>query len=48
MSLKDIVNEEVAQALANNYDKLMKSKINIIHPDVYLKYSSVNMLWKTR
>ena len=29
MSLKDIVNEEVAQALANNYDKLMKSKINI-------------------
>ena len=46
MSLKDIghfapgelkfsVNEEVAQALANNYDKLMKSKINIIHPDVY-------------
>ena len=43
MSLKDIVNEEVAQALANNYDKLMKSKINIIHPDVYLKYSSVNV-----
>ena len=43
MSLKDIVNEKVAQALANNYDKLMKSKINIIHPDVYLKYSSVNV-----
>ena len=42
-SLNDVVNCEVAQCLANNYDKLNKSKINVIHPDIYLKYSSVNL-----
>ena len=42
-SLSDVVNCEVAQCLANNYDKLNKSKISVIHPDIYLKYSSVNL-----
>ena len=36
MSLKEIVNDEVAEVLANNYDKLMRSKISRIHPDIYL------------
>ena len=43
MSLKEIVNEEVAEVLANNYEKLMMSKINNIHPEINLKYSSVNL-----
>ena len=43
MSLKEIVNEEVAEVLANNYEKLMMSKINKIHPEINLKYSSVNL-----
>ena len=43
MSLKELVNDEVAEVLANNYDKLMRSKISRIHPDIYLKYSSVNL-----
>ena len=43
MSLKEIVNEEVAEVLANNYDKLMRSKISRIHPEINLKYSSVNL-----
>ena len=42
-SLNDIVNCEVAQCLANNSDRLNKSKISVIHPDIYLKYSSVNL-----
>jgi len=43
MSLKEIVDEEVAEVLAQNYDKLTRSKINVIHPEIYLKYSSVNL-----
>ena len=42
-NLNELVNEEVAEVLANNYDKLMKSKINVIHPEINLKYSSVNL-----
>ena len=42
-NLSDITNLEVAQCLANNYDRLSKSKISVIHPDIYLKYSSVNL-----
>ena len=44
MSLIDIVNCEIAQCLANNYERLNKSKITSIHPDIDLKYSSVNLL----
>ena len=44
LNLSDIVNLEVAQCLASNYDSLIKSKISIIHPDINLKYSSVNLL----
>ena len=43
MNLSDYVNYEVAECLANNYDKLNKSKISVIHPEINLKYSSVNL-----
>lgn len=43
LSLNEQVNEEVAKKLAENYDKLDKSKISIIHPEISLKYSSVNI-----
>ena len=43
MNLNDVVNLEVAQCLANNSERLNKSKISVIHPDIYLKYSSVNL-----
>ena len=42
-SLEKFVNLEVAQCLANNSERLNKSKISVIHPDIYLKYSSVNL-----
>lgn len=41
--LEKLVNIEVAQCLANNSERLNKSKISTIHPDIYLKYSSVNL-----
>ena len=42
-SLNEIVNEEVAKKLAENGDKLNNSKISEIHPEISLKYSSVNI-----
>ena len=41
--LEDIVNNEIAQKLAENSDKLNQSGISIIHPEIFLKYSSVNI-----
>ena len=44
LGLSDIVNIEVSRCLADNYERLNKSKITKIHPDIHLKYSSVNLL----
>ena len=41
--LEHIVNQEIAQKLAENSNKLDQSKISIIHPEIFLKYSSVNI-----
>ena len=43
MNLEQIVNQEIAQKLAENSDKLDQSRISIIHPEIFLKYSSVNI-----
>ena len=43
-TLSEIVNTEIAYALAENYDKLNNAKISVIHPDVFIKYSSINVL----
>ena len=43
MNLEYIVNQEIAQKLAENSDKLNQSRISIIHPEINLKYSSVNI-----
>ena len=43
MNLEYIVNQEIAQKLAENSDKLNQSRISIIHPEIHLKYSSVNI-----
>ena len=38
-TLNEIVNAEIAYALAENYEKLNNAKISVIHPDVFIKYS---------
>ena len=43
-TLNEIVNAEIAYALAENYEKLNNAKISVIHPDVFIKYSSINVL----
>ena len=43
-TLNEIVNTEIAYALAENYEKLNNAKISVIHPDVFIKYSSINVL----
>ena len=43
-TLSEIVNTEIAYALAENYEKLNNAKISVIHPDVFIKYSSINVL----
>ena len=43
MNLEQIVNQEIAQKLAENSDKLDQSRISVIHPEIFLKYSSVNI-----
>jgi hypothetical protein len=40
---EQIVNQEIAQKLAENSDKLNQSRISIIHPEINLKYSSINI-----
>ena len=43
MSLTSYTNRLLQRSLANNSCKLDKSKITTIHPEIYLKYSSVNV-----
>lgn len=43
-NLNEICNIEIAQLLAENNDKLNNAKINYIHPDIDIKYSSINIL----
>ena len=39
MNLEQIVNQEIAEKLAENSDKLDQSGISVIHPEIFLKYS---------
>ncbi len=41
--LTDYTNRKIAKQLAKNDEKLDQSKISIIHPEIYLRYSSVNV-----
>lgn len=43
-SLTSVTNLLLNNSLANNKGKLTKAKISTIHPEIYLKYSSVNVL----
>ncbi len=40
----DIFEDQVIECKRQNMDKLSKEKLNIIHPDIYVKYNSLNVL----
>ena len=42
-SLTQYTNQLLIQSLNNNKNKLNKGLINTIHPEVFLKYSSINV-----
>lgn len=41
--LTEAVNSIIKEQLWDNHDKLSTAKISIIHPEIFLKYSSVNV-----